>query len=294
MIGTKRGFRTTVLIVMVLMAIICLFPFLVMIVSSFTAEDALIRNGYSAFTTHLSTMAYEYLFKTPMMIIKAYGVTIFVTVIGTALGLSISMMLAYGLSIRNLPLRNVISFFLFFTMLFNGGTVPTYIMWTQVFHVKNTMAALIFPRLLVFAMYVIIMRSYFQSNIPEEMREAARIDGASEFKIFSTVVLPLAKPITASVGLMIGISYWNDWMNGLYYVTDSNLYSVQQILNRMLADARFLVTNSSGIESMGNAFVPNNGLKMAIAAVGAIPIMLLLPFFQKYYVKGLTLGAVKG
>ena len=138
------------------------------------------------------------------------------------------------------------------------------------------------------------MRTYFQTNIPEEIKEAAKIDGAGEFKILKDVVLPMAVPMIVTIGLMIGISYWNDWINGLYYITDSKLYSVQQILNCMLQDARFLTTNTSGVENLASGYVPNNGLKMAIAAVGAIPIMVLLPSFQKYYVKGLTLGSVKG
>lgn len=294
MIGKSKGFRIFVGAVMALLVVICLFPFLILFVASFTAEEALIANGYSLFPEQFGLDAYRYLFKNAEMILRSYGVTIAVTVMGTALGLSISLLLAYGLSIKNLPFRNAIAFFLFFTMLFNGGTVPSYMIWTQVFHIKNTMAALIFPRLLVFAFYVIVSRTYFQSNIPEEIKEAAKIDGASEFQIFGKVVLPMAVPIVVSIGLMIGISYWNDWINGLYYVTDTKLYSIQQFLNRMLQDARFLTTNTSGVEMITNGTVPTNGLKMAIAAIGAVPIMVLLPFFQKYYVKGLTLGAVKG
>lgn len=294
MVGTKRGFHIFVHVVMVLMVIICLFPFAIMLMSSITDESTLVIEGFSAFPKKLSMAAYEYLFKNPTMILRAYGVTIFVTVVGTALGLTISTLLAYGLSIKKLPFRNAIAFFLFFTMLFNGGTVPTYMVWTQIFHIKNTLAALIFPKLLVFAFYVIIMRTYFQTNIPGEIMEAAQIDGAGQFKILRQIVLPMSVPIIVSIGLMIGISYWNDWMNGLYYITDSKLYSIQQILNRMLEDARYLTTNTSGVDSMGLANIPSNALKMAIASVGALPVMILLPFFQKYYVKGLTVGSVKG
>lgn len=294
MVGTKKGFHIFVNVMMILLVIICLFPFVIMIMSSFTAEETLIANGFSAFPKKFGIEAYAYLFKDPMMIIRSYGVTILVTVIGTVLGLIISTFLAYGLSLKKLPFRRIIAFYLFFTMLFNGGTVPSYIIWTQIFHIKNTLGALIFPRLLVFAFYVIVMRTYFQTNIPEEIKEAAKIDGAGEFKILKDVVLPMAMPMIVTIGLMIGISYWNDWINGLYYITDSKLYSVQQILNRMLQDARFLTTNTSGVENLASGYVPNNGLKMAIAAVGAIPIMVLLPSFQKYYVKGLTLGSVKG
>lgn len=294
MIGAKRGFRIFVHVILALMVFACLFPFVIMIMSSFTEETSLMVNGYSAFPKVFSLSAYEYLFKNPTMIVRAYGVTILVTVAGTVLGLLISTLLAYGLSIRKLPFRNAIAFFLFFTMLFNGGTVPSYMIWTQIFHIKNTMAALIFPRLLVFAFYVIIMRTYFQTNIPEEIKEAAEIDGASAFKILKSIVLPMAVPIVVSIALMIGISYWNDWINGLYYITDSKLFSIQQILNRMLEDSRYLTTNTAGVDSVGLGDIPSNALKMAIASVGAVPVMVLLPFFQKYYVKGLTVGSVKG
>ncbi len=294
MVSTKKGFYVFVHIVMIAMVIICLFPFLIMIMSSVTAENTLITNGYSAFPEKFGLEAFQYLFNDPFMILRAYSVTVLVTVPGTLLSLIITTLFAYGLSIKHLPYRNAISFFLFFTMLFNGGTVPSYMIWTQIFHIKNTMAALIFPRLLVFAFYVIIMRTYFQTNIPEEIKEAAQIDGASEFMILRKVILPMAIPIIVSIAMMVGISYWNDWINGLYYVTDSKLFSIQQILNRMIQDARFLTTNTSGVENLAAGIVPNNGLKMAMAATGAIPIMILLPFFQKYYVKGLTLGAVKG
>ena len=294
MVGSKKGFRIFVHVTLIILAVVCLFPFVIMIMSSVTSENALITEGYSVFPKEFSLAAYEYLFKDAWMIIKAYGVTVFVTVVGTALSLLTSTLLAYGLSIKKLPFRNAISFFLFFTMLFNGGTVPTYIIWTQVFHIKNTLAALIFPRLLVFAFYVIVMRTYFQTNVPEEIKEAARIDGAGELKILVKIVLPMAVPIIVSIGLLIGISYWNDWINGLYYITDTNLYSIQQILNRMLQDARFLTTNTSGVESLAAGVIPSNALKMAIATVGALPIMIIMPFLQKYYVKGLALGAVKG
>lgn len=294
MIGTGKGFRIFVHIVLIMMVFACLFPFIIMIMSSFTDETALMVDGYSAFPKKLSLAAYEYLFKNPTMIVRAYGVTMLVTVVGTVLGLLISTLLAYGLSIRKLPYRNAIAFFLFFTMLFNGGTVPSYMIWTQIFHIKNTLAALIFPRLLVFAFYVIIMRTYFQTNIPEEIKEAAQIDGAGAFKILKSIVMPMAVPIIVSIALMIGISYWNDWINGLYYITDSKLYSIQQILNRMLEDSRYLMTNTAGVDSIGLGNIPSNALKMAIASVGAVPVMVLLPFFQKYYVKGLTVGSVKG
>lgn len=293
MVGKKSGvFPVFVHVVMILLVLICLYPFAVMFMSSISSEASLIRHGYNLIPQEIGFDAYEYLLKRPMLLIRSYGITLISTAVGTIVGLFMSIFLAYGLSLRDLPGRGAIAFYVFFTMLFSGGLVPTYIMWSQWFHIKNTIWALIVPRLMVNAFQVIVMRSYFQSNIPDEIKEAARIDGANEFRILFQIVLPIAKPIIATIGLMIALNYWNDWMNGLYYVTESKLFSVQQLLNRILADAQYLSQNTDSVELSTN--IPTNSLKMALAAVGSLPLMLLLPFFQKYYVKGMTIGAVKG
>lgn len=293
MVGKKSGtFPIFVHVVMILLVLICLYPFAIMFMSSISSEASLIRHGYNLFPSEIGFDAYDYLLKRPMLVIRSYGVTLISTAVGTVLGLFMSIFLAYGLSLRDLPGRSAFAFYVFFTMLFSGGLVPTYIMWSQWFHIKNTIWALIVPRLMVNAFQVIVMRSYFQSNIPDEIKEAARIDGANEFRILFQIVLPISTPIIATIGLMIALGYWNDWMNGLYYVTDSKLFSVQQLLNRILADAQYLSQNTDSVEVSTN--IPTNSLKMALAAVGSLPLMLLLPFFQKYYVKGMTIGAVKG
>lgn len=203
-------------------------------------------------------------------------------------------MLAYPLSREDFKLHNVMSFLVFFTMLFNGGLVPTYMMWTQIFHIKNTLLALIVPALLLNAFNVMLMKNYFKMNIPHSLIEAAKIDGAGEFRIFYKVVMPLSKPIMATVGLFVGINYWNDWMNGLYYVTDANLFSLQNFLNRMMQNINYLAT-AEGAEAVQGAMVmPSSSMRMALAVIGVLPIMLLYPFFQKYFVKGMTIGSVKG
>ena len=180
-------------------------------------------------------------------------------------------------------------------MLFNGGLVPTYIMYTRYLHIKNTLWALLIPSLLVSAFYVIMMRTYFNTNIPEAVIEAARIDGAGEWRILFPIVLPMRLPMIATMALLIGLGYWNDWKNGLYYLTDSRLYSIQNMLNQMLKDIQFL---KSGADASAAADIaqdmPSVGIKMAIAVVGALPVMIVYPFFQKYFVKGITIGAVKG
>ena len=204
----------------------------------------------------------------------------------------LTTLFAYPLSRKNMPGRNVFSFFIFFTMLFNGGLVPTYIMWTQVFHIKNTLFALIVPGLLMNAFNVIMMRTYLTTNIPEEVIEAAKADGAGEFRILLQIVVPMAKPILATLTLLIGLGYWNDWLNGLYYITDDSLFSIQVLLKKMLDNVEMIRNAaSSGAAAMQ---MPSTSIRMAVAVIGALPILMVYPFFQKYFVKGIIVGAVKG
>ena len=238
----------------------------------------------------------SYIIRQGEKILRAYGITIFVTIVGTAANLAMSALLAYPLSIKKLPYRRAITFFVFFTMLFSGGLVPTYIMYTRYIKVSNTIWALIIPSLVVNAFYVIMMRTYFSTNIPEAVIEAARIDGAGEFRILLTIVLPMSVPMVATMTLLIGLSYWNDWKNGLYYLQQNkSLYSIQVLLNDMLRDVQAL---KSGMDAAAAAEItanmPSTGIKMAIAVVGVLPVLIVYPFFQKYFVKGITIGAVKG
>ena len=290
MVEKKGPFQLIANIIMILLALCCLFPFLLLIMSSITDEQTLIREGYSIFPSKFGFQSYAYLWKNAAKIGRAYAITILVTVVGTTVSLLMTVMMAYPLSRKEFFGRNVCAFFVFFTMLFNGGLVPTYIMYTRYLHIKNTIWAL-----LISAFYVIMMRTYFTTNVPEAVVEAARIDGAGEWRILFTIVLPMSLPMIATMALLIGLGYWNDWKNGLYYLTDSRLYSIQNMLNQMLKDVQFL---KSGADSSAAAELtqdmPSVGIKMAIAVIGALPIMIIYPFFQKYFVKGITIGAVKG
>jgi putative aldouronate transport system permease protein len=279
-----------------LLAAFCLVPILLLFASSFSSEASLLKYGYSFFPREFSLDAYSYLFGSSSSIVRSYGITILVTVIGTSVNLVLTVLLAYPLSRRDLPYRNAFAFIIFFTMLFNGGLVPTYIMYTQAFHIKNTLFALIVPQFLLSAFYVIMMRTYFTTNIPMEIIEAAKIDGAHEYRILGQVVLPMSLPILATVGLMVGLMYWNDWTNGLYFLTDPQLFSIQNVLNRMLRDAQFLSQMGSNAGQLASAArkLPSTSLKMAVAVIGALPILIIYPFFQRFFVKGITVGAVKG
>ena len=295
MVERKSSFQVFANIFMVVLALCCLFPFALLVMSSLTEEKTLSQNGYSLFPAKFGLDSYVYMFKSGFSIARAYGVTVLVTVTGTVSGMLMTMLLAYPLSRKEFFGRNALAFIVFFTMLFNGGLVPTYIMYTRYFHLRNTLWALIVPSLLVTACYVIMMRTYFNTNIPDAVVEAARIDGAGEWRTMFQIVLPMSVPMIATLALLIGLSYWNDWKNGLYYLTKSELFSIQNILNRMLQDVQFLKSGAGGSNASEiAATLPSTGIKMAIAVVGALPVMIIYPFFQKFFVKGITIGAVKG
>ncbi len=295
MVEKSRSFQVASHIVMVLLCAFCLIPFIILFSSSITSEMTLVREGYSILPKNIDWSAYKYLLTDSTDIFRGYAITICVTVIGTAANLTLTVLLAYPLSRRDLPHRNIFSFLVFFTMLFNGGIVPSYIMWSRFFHISNTYWALIVPNLMMGAFYVIMVRTYFQSNIPEAVLEAARIDGAGEFMILKTVVLPMSKPIIVTMVLLVGLHYWNDWTNGLYYINKDKYYSIQVLLNRMLQDVQFLMSSAaSGSTAEFSANIPSVALKMAVAVMGTIPVLCVYPFFQKYFVKGIVVGAVKG
>jgi putative aldouronate transport system permease protein len=275
---------------------LCLLPFFLLVITSFADEMTIVSEGYSFLPRKFSLAAYEFLWNDSTNIFRAYGITILVTLVGTFVGLSITALCAYPLSRKDMLIRKPLSFIVFFTLLFNGGLVPTYLVYTQVFDMKNTLLALIIPGLLSNGFYVLIMRTFFMTSIPTPVIESASIDGAGEFKIFFQIVLPLSLPILATVGLMQTIGYWNDWFNGLIYVTDSKLFSLQNLLNRILLNAQFLSSNasSSTTELAASSNIPMESVRMAMAVIGTIPLLIAYPFFQKYFVKGLVIGAVKG
>lgn len=292
MIKTKqeKAFEVFASVVMICVMVIVIFPFLLLFISSITEENTLLINGYSIFPEKLSFDAYKYIWNSRDVIFRAYGITVCVTVIGTLAHVAIVAMAAYPLSLRNLPGRSFFSFVILFTMLFNGGLVPTYMIYTMVFHIKNTYWALLVPNLLFSSFNCIIVRTYLQSNVPSELYESAKIDGASEFQIFRRIVLPLGKPIFVTVGVFSGLNYWNDWTNGLYYISDQSKYSIQQVLNVMVKNIEYLTKYGRGAVSS----VPSISLRMAIAFAAMLPILILYPFLTKYFEKGIAVGAVKG
>ena len=293
----EKRFQILAHIILALLSALAVIPFVLMIVSSLTDNNTLVATGYSFWPEKWSLYAYEYIFNTGNSVLHAYGISIVLTIVGTLIALILTTMLSYVISRKGLPGRGVITFLVVFTMLFNGGLVPTYMVYAKIFNVKNTFMALLVPGLLMNGFNIMLMKSYFCTNIPDEILDAAYIDGATEFQAFYKVALPLAKPIVATIALFVGIAYWNDWMNGYIYITkNTDLYSVQNLLNRMMQNIQYLSQNSSNIQQAGvglNA-IPTASVRMAMATVGVLPILVVYPFVQKYFVKGITLGGVKG
>ena len=293
---SEKRYQVLINVILSLLSLIMVLPLVLLFMSSITSEKVLLVNGYSFFPKEFSLAAYEYIWNNASSIFSAYGLTILVTVTGTVLSMLLTITVAFPLSVKKLPGRNVLSFYVLFTMLFNGGLVPSYIMWTTVFGIKNTLYAYILPGLLLNAINIILMRTFFVNSIPESLYEAAEIDGAGYFSILGNIVIPLGKPIIVTLSLFVGLNYWNDWANGLYYINQPKLYTMQVLLNRMMQDIQALMANatSTGSNAMAATTIPATSIRMAIAFVALLPILLLFPFLQKYFAKGIMLGAVKG
>ncbi|MCV4231443.1 carbohydrate ABC transporter permease [Virgibacillus sp. LDC1] len=290
----SRGLQWAAHIIMIIFSLACILPFILLFISSITDDHTIAMEGYSFFPSKFSLGAYEYLWRESAQILHAYGITILITVIGTSASLVMTSLLAYPLSRKDLPGGVVLSFIVFFTLLFNGGLVPTYLVYTQLFDLKNTLFALLIPWLLMNGFNVLLMRTFFATTIPAAVLESASMDGAGEFRMYYKIILPLSLPIMATVGMFQGLAYWNDWNNGLVFVTDPELFSLQNLLNRIMSDIQYLTRNSS--MNSGNALeqLPSETFRMAVAVIGVVPILVAYPFFQKYFVKGMTIGAVKG
>ena len=296
-LGGERSFRRFALITLGIMTILSLLPVILIVIASFTDENSLIANGYSYFPAKWSLDAYFYMVKQVKLITRAYGISFFVTITGTLLSVLFTTTLAYPMSRKDFKFSKILTFLVFFTMLFNGGLVPTYINYTTVFHVKDTFFGLLVPSLMMSAFNVLLMKSYFVTGVPDEILEAAYIDGANEFQTMWKIAIPLSKPIITTVAMFSGIAYWNDWNNGYIYLTKrTDLYSIQNLLNRLMQNIQALTQNANNMAQAGEGLsqIPSGTVRMAMAALGILPIMIIYPFIQKNFVKGITLGGVKG
>lgn len=296
LMGSEKTFFIMACVLVVIFALFCLLPVVLVISASLTDERALVADGYRLIPSKFSFASYTYLWRQRSMIGRAYMISIVVTVTGTVLGVIFTAMCAYPLSRSSFRWRNLFTFLIFFTMLFNGGVVSSYIIWSRGFHIKNTIFALIFPNYLVGAFNIILVKNYYQNNIPASLIEAAKLDGATEPQIFRKIMVPLSKPVIVTITMFSSLAYWNDWTNGLYYINKKELFSVQLMLNEIQQNVMLLRTANDrlGAASVNVADIPSNGVRMAIAIIALLPIMIIFPFIQKELIKGVVIGAVKG
>lgn len=280
----------------ILSSLLFIVPFLLIVSASFTDEQTLLEQGYKLIPTKFSMEAYQYVFRNPKQLLDSYKVTIIYSFLATFLGVIIMSMLAYPLSRENYRYKKPVTFFIFFTMLFSGGLVPTYIWTTRFLGLGNTIWVYILP-FLVNAFHVIVIRTFFQS-LPASLMESAKIDGASELRIFFRIVIPLSKPVIATISLLTLLARWNDWNTALIYIKSSELYSLQYLLQKILREVQFVQSMAEGTAVAGVDFnastLPSETMRFAMCMVAAGPMLVVFPFFQKYFARGLTVGAVKG
>ncbi len=292
---TKRGQRSQTQIVrgwihaiLIPLCIISMIPLLLIVSASFTDEKTIARTGYQLWPAQFSTYAYEFLWKQPEQLLYSYGVSIFVTVVGSALSLLIMSMLAYAISRRDFALRNIITFYVFFTMLFSGGLVPYYILVTRTLQIKNNLLVLILPYL-VTPFFVLLLRTYFAS-LPRDLIDAAKVDGASEWRVFFRIVVPLSTPALATVGLFSILLYWNDLWQALLFIDSQRMYPLQYLLYKLIHDVQMMQEMAV---AQGTP-VPHQSVRMAMAVIAIGPVLFAFLFVQKYFIRGITLGGLKG
>jgi putative aldouronate transport system permease protein len=289
--GSTISFDILGILLLTLLSIVCLLPFLLLIAGSFTSEQYIAFHGFSLIPREFSTVAYGILFRNPQTILKAYGVTIFITIAGTLGALVTISMAAYVLSRKGFRHRNKFAFFFYFTTLFNGGMVSTYVFFIRYLHLKDNLLALILP-LMVNVFYLLIMRNYM-SGIPNSIFESCKMDGAGEFRIYWQFALPLVRSGRVTIALFIMLDYWNDWYNAMLYITSRDKFPLQYMLYDMLASSEAL-SRLASTASVSMVDIPGQAMRMAMAVIATGPIILAYPFVQKYFVKGITIGAVKG
>jgi len=277
-----------------ILAFLCLLPFLLVVSGSITDESSIVLYGYRLIPVKISFDAYKIAFGNPTIILRAYAVTCFVTTVGTFLSLFLSSMAAYALQRKDFVYRNFFAFFFYFTTIFSGGLVPWYILMVKYLHMKDNYLALIIPGL--FGVFNMIIIRSFMSSIPDSITESAKIDGASDFRIFIQLILPLSRPVLVTIGLFIALEYWNDWYLSMLFIQKDNMYPLQYFLYKIISKIDFLrnvAARSSNI-NLSKISLPSESFKLAMTVIATGPIIFLYPHLQKYFIKGIMMGAIKG
>ena len=289
--GTNAGFN----VLFILLAAMAIIPVLFVFMISISSEESIRVSGYSFLPQSFSNSAYMFLWNEKATIFSALWISVLVTVTGTLLGLALTTTMGYVLSRPGFKLKGFYTWVVFIPMIFNGGMVASYVVNANILNLKNTLGALILP-LAVSSFNIIVCKTFFRSTIPDSIIESAKIDGASQLRIFGTIVLPISKPVLATIGLFLTFGYWNDWFQSSLYISRSELVSLQALLNNMMKSLDYIANNPSAglsLQQYRNS-MPSESVRMAIAIVIVIPIACAYPFFQKYFISGLTIGAVKG
>ncbi len=291
----KPGTNVVFNIIFILLSLICFVPIILIFVISITDEQSIAQNGYQIIPDLLSGSAYSFLWGERAMILQALWISVEVTVVGTVLGVILTTTMGYVLSRPGYKLNGFFSTVVFIPMIFSGGMVASYVVIAQILNLRDTVWSLILP-LCVSSFNVTICRTYFRTNIPDAVIESAKIDGASQLTIFVRIVLPISKPLLATIGLFLAFGYWNDWFQSSLYISKDNLLSLQALLNQLQKNMEFLTKNPTAGMSLQDykLAMPTESVRMAIAIIIAVPIACVYPFFQKYFISGLTVGAVKG
>ena len=273
----------------------CIVPVIFVFIISISSEASLAKFGYSFLPAELSDAAYVYLWKERIMILKALWISALVTIGGTILGLGLTTSMGYVLSRKSYKLQSFYTWVIFIPMIFNGGLAASYVVNDKLLNLSDSLLALILP-LAVSSFNIIICKTFFRTTIPDSVIESAKIDGATQLGIFNKIVLPISKPVIATIGLFLSFGYWNDWFLSSLYIRNKDLISLQALLNSMVKNIQFLASNPDGGVSIQQylANMPKESVRMAIAIVIVVPIACAYPFFQRYFVTGLTIGAVKG
>ena len=291
----KKSTNVLFNVILSILSLLSVIPFIFVIIISFTDEQSLTMNGYRFIPEKWSLYAYEYIVSAGESILRSYGVTILVTIVGTIIGLLLTGTYAYALSRKTYAFRSFFTKVITVPMLFSGGMIANYLIVTKVLMLKNSVWALILP-LCMNSFNVIVLRTFFKTSIPDSVVESAKIDGASEWRLFFKIVIPMAMPGLATIGLFLTLGYWNDWFNALMYMDDKTWIPLQFLLMQIQNSIDWLASNKSmmgvdGIQAAAN--LPKETIKMAIVVISTLPIIFAYPFFQRYFVNGLTIGAVK-
>ena len=282
-------------VLFILLSFMAIFPIIYITIISLSSEDSIKKIGYSLKPLEYSLNAYKFLWKERPMIMHALWVSLKVTIIGTVIGVFLTTTMGYVLSRKSYRLRGVMNWVVFIPMIFNGGMVANYVVYTNILKLENNIWVLILP-LAVSSFNIIISKTFFRITIPDSIVESAKIDGASQFGIFFRIVVPISKPILATIGLFLTFGYWNDWFLSSLYIRDNKLYSIQALLNTIMENLAYIARNPEAGVSLQQyrSQMPSESVRMAIAIVVVLPIAMAYPFFQKYFISGLTVGAVKG